>query len=193
LLTDYKQSNKAFSTRSSATIEDDSKDSMAGMFDTHLNVSGDALVTQAIAVIRSAFSPQIIQHLQNNQGLVEKMKIAVVLQEMVDVRCAGVIFGAKAQTGDTDIVEIEANQGLGEGIVSGEAKEVESYKFSRSERRVVERKGPEVLSQPEAKALFMLSERLRQEFNDTPQDIEWAIDSSGQIWVLQSRDLYIRR
>ncbi len=193
LLTDYKQSGKSFSTRSSATIEDDSKDSMAGMFDTYLNVKGDVLTTQAIAVIRSAFSPQIVQHLQNNPGLAEKMKMAVILQEMVNVRCAGVIFGAKVQTGDLDIVEIEANQGLGEGIVSGEAKEVESYKFSRSERRTIERKGPEILSQPEARALFMLSERLRQEFNDTPQDIEWAIDQSGQIWVLQSRDLYIKR
>ncbi|OGY40429.1 MAG: hypothetical protein A2418_00865 [Candidatus Brennerbacteria bacterium RIFOXYC1_FULL_41_11] len=121
------------------------------------------------------------------------MKIAVVLQEMVDARCAGVIFGAKAQTGNTDIVEIEANQGLGEAIVSGQAKQVEQYKFSRSERKIIERKGPEILSQPEAKALFMLSERLRQEFNDTPQDIEWVIDQSGQIWVLQSRDLFLGR
>ena len=193
LLADYKQSNKAFSTRSSATIEDGSKDSMAGMFDTHLNVSGNDLVTNSIKVIQSAFSPLIVQHLNNNLGLAEKMKIAVVLQEMVDARCAGVIFGAKAQTGNTDIVEIEANQGLGEAIVSGQAKQVEQYKFSRSERKIIERKGPEILSQPEAKALFMLSERLRQEFNDTPQDIEWAIDQSGQIWVLQSRDLFLGR
>lgn len=193
LLSDYKQSGKPFSTRSSATIEDDSRDSMAGMFDTFLNISGTDLAPKAIKVIQSSFSPQIFQHLQNNPGLIKKMKMAVVLQEMVDARCAGVIFGAKAQTGDIDIVEIEANQGLGEGIVSGQAKQIEQYKFSRSERRVVERKGPEFLSQPEVKALFMLSERLRQEFNDTPQDIEWAIDQSGQIWVLQSRDLYIRR
>lgn len=192
-LTDYIASGKQFSTRSSATIEDDSKDSMAGMFETFLNVSGNDLPVKVIEVIRSSFAPQILRHLDHDLSLTQKLKMAVVIQEMVPARCAGVIFGAKAQTGDTDIVEIEANKGLGEGIVSGEAKEVEQYKFSRSERRVIERKGPELLSQPEAKALFMLSERLRSEFNDVPQDIEWAIDQQGQIWVLQSRDLYLGR
>ncbi len=77
-------------------------------------------------------------------GKAERLKMAVVVQEMVDASCAGVIFGAKAQTGNLDVVEIEVNSGLGEGIVSGEA-----------------------------------------------QEIEWAIDKAGQIWVLQSRDLYL--
>lgn len=117
--------------------------------------------------------------------------MAVIFQEMVPARCAGVIFGAKAQTGNLDIVEIEANPGLAEGIVSGKTQEIEQYKFIKSEKRIIERKGPVFLSQSEAKALFMLSERLRSEFNDIPQDIEWAIDQNGQIGVLQSRDLYL--
>jgi len=192
-LVDYKKSGKAFSIRSSATIEDDSKDSMAGMFETYLNISGADLAPKIVEVIRSTFSPRIIQHLQLNLELADKLKMAVIVQEMVFGRCAGVIFGAQVQTGDQDIVWIEANQGLCEGIVSGEAKEVEQYKFSRYERRPVERKGPEILSVSESKALFMLSERLRSEFNDIPQDIEWAIDKNGQVWVLQSRDLYFKR
>ncbi len=193
LLADYEKSGKSFAVRSSATIEDDSKDSMAGMFSTFLEVSGPELALKSLQVMRSAFAPQIVRYLKENPELVSKLKMAVAVQEMVPARCAGVIFGAKAQTANHDIVEIEANKGLGEGIVSGEAKEVEQYKFSRSERRVVERKGPELLSPPEARALFMLSERLRSEFDDTPQDIEWAIDTKGQIWVLQSRDLYLGR
>jgi|GEM_PF-3753814 pyruvate,water dikinase len=192
LTTDYQRSGRSFSVRSSATIEDDSKDSMAGKFETFLNVSGDDISKKAIKVIQSAFSDQIKQHiLATSPVLAQKMKMAVILQEMVKARCAGVIFGVKVQTGNLDIVEIEATPGLGEGIVSGKALEVEHYLFSRSELRVVERKGPELLSQSEAKALFSLSERLRSEFNDVPQDIEWAIDQNNQIWVLQSRDLYL--
>jgi hypothetical protein len=193
LLIDYVKSDKLFSTRSSATIEDDSKDSMAGMFETYLNVSGKELAPKIIQVIRSAFAPKIAQYLEKNSNLLEKLKMAVVLQEMISARCAGVIFGAKIQTGDLNVVEIETNCGLGEKIVSGEAKEVEQYKFSRNEQRVVERKGPEILSLPEAKALFMLSERLRSEFGDIPQDIEWAIDTDKQIWVFQSRDLILAK
>lgn len=192
LTADYRRSGRVFSVRSSATIEDDSKDSMAGKFETYLNVAGDNLTKKVVKVIQSAFAPQISQHISGvNPLLAQKMKMAVILQEMVPARCAGVIFGAKAQTGNLDIVEIEANRGLGEGVVSGEAKEVEQYLFSRSELRIVERKGPEILSTSEAKALLSLSERLRSEFNDVPQDIEWAIDQNNQIWVLQSRDLYL--
>ena len=191
MLTDYIKSGKNYSVRSSATIEDDSKNSMAGMFDTFLNVTGNKIPEKIIAVIRSSFSPQIKDHLKLSNDLTDKLKMSVSVQEMVDARCAGVIFGAKVQTGDLDIVEIEANKGLGEDIVSGKAKNVEQYKFIRSERRIIERKGPEILSATEAKALFTLSERLRSDFNDVPQDIEWAIDKSGQIWILQSRDLYL--
>ncbi len=193
IINDYIISNKAFSVRSSATIEDSSKDSMAGMFETCINVSGKNLSLKVLEIIRSAFNPKIEKYIQRNPILAKKLKMAVILQEMVPARCAGVIFGAKIQTGNTDIVEIEANKGLGEGIVSGEAKQIEQYKFSRSERRVIEQKGPKILSQSEAKALFILSERLKSEFNDIPQDIEWAIDSNGQVWVLQSRDLYLGR
>ena len=191
IVNDYMASNKNLSFRSSATIEDSSKDSMAGMLETYTDVSGKNIPLKILKVMQSAFSPKIKKYLEDNPALIKKLKMAVILQEMVHVRCAGVIFGAKIQTGNTDIVEIEANKGLGEGIVSGKAKQIEQYKFSRSERRVIEQKGPIIISQIEAKALFMLSERLRSEFNDMPQDIEWAIDSNGQIWVLQSRDLYI--
>lgn len=191
VLADYIKSDKLFAVRSSATIEDDSRDSMAGMFDTFLNVSGKSLSLRIIKVIYSAFSPKIEKHLKENPNLIAKLKMAVIIQQMVSAKCAGVIFGVNAQTRNLDIVEIEANQGLGESVVSGEAKEIEQYKFSRAERRVTERKGPEVLSSSEAKALFMLSERLRSEFGDTPQDIEWAIDKEGQVWVLQTRDLYL--
>lgn len=190
-LADYISSGKSFAVRSSATIEDASKDSMAGIFSTFLTISGTDLPPKALAVIRSAFAPQVALYLKDNPKLVSRLKMAVAIQEMVSASFAGVIFGAKPQTSDLEIVEIEATQGLGETIVSGEAREIEQLLFSRSDRQIIEHKGPQFLTSPQTKALFMLSERLRSEFNDTPQDIEWAIDATGQIWLLQSRDLYL--
>ena len=35
-------------------------------------------------------------------------------------------------------------------------------------------------------------ERLKAEFDNKPQDVEWAIDDERQIWILQSRDLYLK-
>ena len=191
LLPDYRKSNRSFAVRSSATIEDSHQYSMAGIFDSYLNVSPENLTKRIIDVLRSTFSQKATEYLRHYPELVKKMKMAVVVQEMVPAKFAGVIFGAKVQTGDYNIVEIEVNRGLGEALVSGNAAEVEYYSFNRQERRVIERKGPIYLTQSQAKALLMLSDRLRSEFSDVPQDIEWAIDDSGQIWVIQSRDLYL--
>ena len=191
LLVDYRNSDKSFAVRSSATIEDNIKQSLAGMFETFLNVSGKKLTQKVIKVFLSTFAPKVADYLKNNPALIPQLKMAVTIQEMIHAKAAGVIFGAKVQTGNLDIVEIETNKGLGEGIVSGQAKEIEQCKFNRQDKRIIERKGPKILTASEAKALFLLSERLRSEFNDIPQDIEWAIDKNGQIWVLQSRDLYI--
>jgi len=193
LLTDYRNSSKFFAVRSSATIEDHPQQSLAGMFETFLNIPGHKLTEKVIAVFRSTFAAKVINYLKNNPQLIYQLKMAVTIQRMVPARVAGVIFGAKIQTGDFDIVEIEASLGLGEEVVSGQAKEIDQYRYSRRDKKIIERKGPKILSLPEAKALFLLSERLRAEFSDIPQDIEWAIDQNGQMWILQSRDLYIPR
>src|SRR3989304_8139901 len=118
VLEDYMKSGKLFAVRSSATIEDDSKNSMAGMFDTFLNVSGEVLSIKVFEVVHSVFSPKIEKYLKQNPSLVKKLKMAIVVQEMVPAKCAGVIFGVNIQTRNLDIVEIEAKEGLGEGVVS---------------------------------------------------------------------------
>lgn len=192
LLPDYRKTDQSFAVRSSATIEDGKRHSMAGMFDSFLNVPPSQLTEKIIQVMLSTFNPAVSKYLAAHPELASlDLKMAVIVQTMAPARAAGVIFGAKTQTGDTNLVEIEINNGLGEAVVSGTATEVEYYSFSRFERKVVERKGPKYITEPEARALFMLSERLRSLFSDTPQDIEWAIDKEGQIWVLQSRDLYL--
>jgi pyruvate,water dikinase len=193
LLPDYQGSNKKFAVRSSANAEDSRENSMAGIFESYLGISGKDLPKNILLVIKSLFSSRAVEFLKHHESVVGALKMAVVVQEMIPARFAGVIFGGKIQTGDTNLVEIEVNKGSGEDLVSGSAKVVEQLVFNRAERRTVERKGPEYLSSSESRALFMLSERLREEFANTPQDIEWAIDQAGQIWVLQSRDLIIKQ
>ena len=192
LLPEYRNSKDLFAVRSSATIEDGKTHSMAGMFDSYLDVCANDLSQNILKVIRSINNPTVTSYLSHHPELSAlELKMAVVIQQMIPAKAAGVIFGAKTQTHDTNMVEIEVNNGLGEAIVSGSSTEVEYYRFSRYERKMVERKGPKYITEPEARALFMLSERLREMFSDIPQDIEWAIDKSGQIWVLQSRDMNI--
>lgn len=192
LVPDYRTSEKVFAVRSSATIEDGHRYSLAGIFESFLNVHPRELTEKIRAVILSTFSKKAAEYLRHEQELLAGLKMAVVVQEMVSARVSGVIFGANVQTGDPDTVEIESAMGFGEALVAGDVTEVERYRFNRQERRMIARKGPSYLTHREATALFMLSERLRDEFSGVPQDIEWAIDHDGQIWILQSRDLFIQ-
>ncbi len=189
MISSYSRSRKRFAIRSSTTIEDEDKQSLAGLFETCLNVPAKQIGKNVLKVIASCFKPEVARFLENNRDLTDRLKMAVVIQEMIEADCAGVIFGADLQTGNKDIIQIEATRGLGEKIVSGRARNIEQCRFSRSEKRIISQTGPKILSPQEISALFLLSERLRQQFGDIPQDIEWAIDKQRQMWVLQSRNL----
>src|SRR5258708_28469793 len=46
--------------------------------------------------------------------------VALIVQELVDARAAGVMFTQHPRTGDRSVVVIESSYGLGEAVVGGE-------------------------------------------------------------------------
>src|SRR5207302_8718173 len=52
---------------------------------------------------------------------------------------------------------------------------------------VLERRG-DILGDAELRELAALGARIEEHFG-RPQDIEWAIDADGKIWIVQSRDI----
>src|SRR5215471_177981 len=58
---------------------------------------------------------------RRHQGISEDgLAMGVVVQVMVDPRCAGVLFTRSPVTGDTSVIVVEASWGLGSAVVSGE-------------------------------------------------------------------------
>lgn len=198
--------------RSSATTEDAEDASFAGLQDTFLWVP-DARETlhRVRECWGSLYSIELIVY-RRKHGLPEDgVAMAVVVQTMVDARTAGVMFTRSPTSGDKSVITIEGAWGLGSAVVSGEVTpdrwvmgkitgEISVRDISDKHIRqvaapaggIVDEALPDdlrtapCLSDEELQALRTVGRRIEKHYG-RPQDIEWAIDRSGALLLLQSR------
>jgi phosphohistidine swiveling domain-containing protein len=115
--------------------------------------------------------------------------MAVLVQAMVDPMAAGVAFTAHPVSGDPDQALVTAVPGLGDRLVSGEAVGEEWTITTRSARRSRPiPAGGKVLTARQAQAVADLARKIADRYGQ-PQDIEWAIDREGRLWLLQARPM----
>ncbi|WP_217914185.1 phosphoenolpyruvate synthase [Miltoncostaea marina] len=198
--------------RSSATAEDAPGASFAGMNETFLNTVGaDAVVEAVRRCWASLYGARTIGY-RRSRGIAEEgLAIAVIVQRQVDAAAAGTMFTLDPTTGARDRVVIEAAYGLGEGVVSGSVSPdrfvVDKASGEISERavgakgtRVVglpgggvarrdtteEERGRAAVADATARELARHALAIEAHYGE-PQDIEWALDADGRLWLLQSR------
>ena len=106
--------------RSSAVDEDGVGASFAGQHETYLNIVGADAILQAVTRCwDSAYSERALEY-RRQQGLaVERVRLAVLVQQLVASDVSAVVFSANPVTGNRDEVLINASWGLGESIVGG--------------------------------------------------------------------------
>jgi phosphoenolpyruvate synthase/pyruvate phosphate dikinase len=106
--------------RSSATVEDSAEASWAGQFQTYLGVAGAAEVLAKVEECwAAAQDPQVGAYRAGHQSGADG-GVAVIVQELVDARAAGVMFTQHPETGDRSLIVIESSFGLGEAVVGGD-------------------------------------------------------------------------
>jgi rifampicin phosphotransferase len=173
--------------RSSATAEDLPDASFAGQQDTFLGVTGEGAVIGAVRRCwASLWTDRAVAYRKTREIPLGDLSLAVVVQRMVEAETAGVLFTADPITGRRRRAAIEAVRGLGEQLVSG-AVNPDHFIVDTRSGTVLERRG-EILSDVQLRALAVLGARTEEHFG-RPQDIEWAIDKAGKIWIVQSRDI----
>src|SRR5947208_14860118 len=173
--------------RSSATAEDLPDASFAGQQDTVLSVAGEDAVLDAVRKCwASLWNDRAVAYRQTHDVPPRGLRLAVVVQRMVDAQSAGVLFTADPITGRRKRAAIEAVRGLGEQLVSGSVNPDHFVVNTRS-GAVLERRG-DILTDAQLRELAALGARIGEHFG-RPQDIEWAIDRAGKLWIVQSRDI----
>lgn len=192
--------------RSSATGEDSAENSFAGLQDTYLWVRGaDAVAEHVRQCWASLYNAEAVGYRLRMKLGEQGLAMAVVVQRMVEPRCAGVMFTRSPATGDRSVIAVEGSWGLGSALVSGEVTP-DSFVISKVTGEIVRRTVaaklrlhrrdpagsgvitadvPEPLrDQPclrdaEVAALARLGRRVEDHYG-APQDIEWAIpDEAG--------------
>jgi len=114
---------RSYAVRSSTTVEDTRDRSFAGQFESILNVRGADAVLDAVKTCwLSFFSLRVLAYFAKQQIAPEKVRMAVVVQEMVAADFSGVTFTAAPLPGATDRLVIEWVAGLGDALVQGMAK-----------------------------------------------------------------------
>lgn len=168
--------------RSSALAEDLADASFAGLYETYLDVRGEAEVLSAIArCVASARADRVLAY-HGRAGAKDGM--AVLVQRMVAADAAGVCFTADPVSGARDIALVSATPGTGERLVSGEVSGEEWRVIGAGAERVRDRG---VIDAERAIAIVDLARRLEREAG-APQDVEWAI-AGGEVFVLQARPM----
>jgi pyruvate,water dikinase len=183
----YAELTGLVAVRSSACAEDSEGASYAGQQETYLNTDGLAEVLANVVRCWLSFFTERAVFYRREKGSLDDVAMAVVVQEMVDSDRSGVLFTVDPVHGRRDRMVVEAARGLGEAVVSGEVTP-DNYTLSRDgvvkKSRVV---GAErVLSDADCAALAGLGRRLA-DLHGGPQDIEWAFDADGRLFLLQSR------
>ena len=183
----YAELTGLVAVRSSACAEDSEAASYAGQQETYLNTDGLAEVLANVVRCWLSFFTERAVFYRREKGSLDDVAMAVIVQEMVDSDRSGVLFTVDPVHGRRDRMVVEAARGLGEAVVSGEVTP-DNYTLSRDgvvkKSRVV---GAErVLSDADCAALAGLGRRLA-DLHGGPQDIEWAFDADGRLFLLQSR------
>lgn len=175
----------AVAVRSSSDAEDLADASFAGQYDSFLNIQG---VDDVLLAVRrcwaSLWNDRAVLYRASHGMAQRHVAIAVVVQAMVDAQWAGVMFTTNPVTGNRSQTLIEAASGLGEALVSGHVTP-DSFLLDAS-GTVLEGKG--CLAMASLAALHDLGRRLQRHFGQ-PQDVEWAIDHGGKLWITQSRPI----
>ncbi|GAB3566572.1 PEP/pyruvate-binding domain-containing protein [Spelaeicoccus albus] len=152
--------------RSSAPDEDGDFGSMAGAYDSVLDVNGLSALRSAVLACR-------------------RPSIALIVQRQVDADAAGVAFSANPVTGERNETIVEAVRGLGRAATGGMSTP-ERWTVTKA-AATVDSERPPVLNAARARAVAGLADRAEELFG-APQDIEWAVERDT-VFIVQSRPI----
>lgn len=177
----------------SSAVSEDGDCSFAGLYATILNVPREEIGKAYRKVLASKYSPEALFY-RISQGLGdEETAMSVLVQEMVAAQSSGVLYtcGIDSATGNEDQLHLHVTPGLGDRLVSGEVNP-DYYILSKepSPTLVTKKTNNPVISDDQVIKIGELGIGIEAYFN-SPQDIEWAVDHTGRIYILQARDLHL--
>ncbi|RYF99516.1 MAG: phosphoenolpyruvate synthase, partial [Chitinophagaceae bacterium] len=176
-----------FAIRSSATAEDLPSASFAGQHDSFLNIAGDdAIFNNILKCWASLFTDRAIAYRIKNKIEHHKVRMAVIVQQMVHPTASGVMFTADPVTSNRKALKIEAVQGYGDIFVSGE-KNAQAFMVAGDVIAHSNVSAISIMPDHNITELASIGRTIEAHFG-TPQDIEWCY-ADKKFYIVQSRPI----
>jgi pyruvate,water dikinase len=173
--------------RSSAVGEDGAAASFAGQFDSVLHVSTTAELEHAVRRCwASLWSDRAVAYRRVRQ--LDTPGMAVIVQHQVDAAAAGVVFTRHPDASHGDDLLVEYCAGLSDGLVSGAVNPGRMRIPRATGVPALEAAGDVVLARAAVRRLISVALSLEAALG-LPQDVEWALDGAGAIWIVQARPI----
>jgi pyruvate,water dikinase len=170
-----------FAVRSSGIAEDGADRSFAGQYESVLGVRGTDLGNAIDRSLASGRDGRVAAYAREDAH-----RMAVIVQRMVDPVAAGVAFTADPINGDRRSVVITAVRGLGERLVGGTA--IGDEWLAREGEPILRRRLEGAIDASQVQQIAATAREIAER-RGSPQDVEWAIDREGVLWVVQSRPM----
>lgn len=199
----------------SSAIGEDTAFSFAGQYLSFMNVDRDNLLDSYKQILASMLMPSAIYYSLTNELTDIGRGMGVVCMQMVNARASGVIYTVDPVKTDQSYMLINSIFGLGSYLVNG-VLTPDIFHVSRADKKVIfsktsnkavqlnlgSRGNTEQRPVPEPdqtkpsideRTITLLAGyalQIEKHFGG-PQDIEWAMDRPGNIFILQTRPLII--
>ncbi|SMC25421.1 pyruvate, water dikinase [Desulfacinum hydrothermale DSM 13146] len=207
-------SSGRFASFRSSALGEDSESSFAGQYTSVLNVPPHGIEEAYKEVVASKYNARAIYYRRKRGYRNEDIGMPVGIIQMVPATVSGVIYTEDPNHPGSNRVTISALWGLGPLLVDGEVTP-DTFVVEKQEKLVIVEKqtatkrvmlvpAPEggiqktrvpedkrdvpCLTDEQLQQLLLWALQIENHFR-WPQDIEWAIDPDGRIFILQTRPL----
>lgn len=182
--------DRLLAVRSSAVCEDDASHSMAGVFESYIDVASLEDLERAVRrCYASLFKDRALAHAVRNELAWENLTMGVVIQPFIAGRPSGVLFTADAVEMDPEVLIVNAVDGICADYVRG-GRPASLFRLEKSSGRLIQSTVPDKAPRMDERALGMLKEagaRIERLFH-SHQDVEWTI-RAVQLYILQARPI----
>lgn len=177
---------KLYAVRSSCTKEDLGDLSFAGQYESFLHVKKQDIPKKIIECQRSVHSENIIAYCEKNNIDTKTLKMAVIIQEMVEPDYSGICFTINPMAGEDKIMLIEIAEGIGEDLVSGH-KVPEQYLYDWYNNKLLKKPNSAKINDGKLIEFAKVFSEIQMHFG-YPCDIEFAI-KNDKLYILQARKI----
>ena len=168
----------------SSGVDEDKAASHAGLFYTELNVDRSWLLDAYRWVLASCYgSGPVLYRFRHGLSIVPTKMAAGILQ-MINPRYCGIMFSRTLQNPAEDKIVISVVPGLPDAAIGGGLNAMEIV-VSQDNMASIPVCG---LTQNNLRELMGAARLLENHFGG-PQDIEWAVDENGILFILQCRPI----